>query len=228
MFKIGRTKGICFLGGGVMPIINRQDAQEVGQYIDRFFAATPTGRAQALRRLFVEKLDFASAAGVVSLANAPRNVALPPQAERIATMEGLHVVYVPLNAPGPDRVRKAEAAAAAKLVADSLHGDLLLVMTNPSCSQLHVIYPTFAGATPSLRRMIIERDLPRRTAVQQLSEIYHEWKRTGSIRVAVDRAFDVEAVTRQFFEEYRRVFDDVMAAVKGFGQSEEEPNRGVH
>jgi hypothetical protein len=205
-----------------MPIINRQDAQEVGQYIDRFFGATGTGRAQALRRLFVEKLDFASATGGVSLANAPKNVVFPPQAERIASMEGLHVVYAPLNAPGPDRVRKAEAAAAAKLIADTLHGDLLLVMTNPSCSQLHVIYPTFVGAATSLRRMIIERDLPRRTAVQQLSEIYHDWKKTSSIRHAVDTAFDVEAVTKQFFEAYKRVFDSVMAAVKGFGQSEEE------
>ncbi len=204
-----------------MPI-NRQDAQDVDQYVSRFFGAEGEGRVQALRLLFVEKLDFASASGVISLANASKNVTLPPQAERIASMEGLHVVYVPLNAPGSDRVRKAEAAAAAKLVADALHGDMLLVMTNPSGSQLHVIYPIFAGAAPSLRRMIIERDLPRRTAVQQLSEVYHEWKRTGSIGHAVERAFDVEAVTKQFFEEYRRVFDSVMAAVKGFGQGEEE------
>ncbi len=125
-----------------MPIINRQDAADVELYIARFFDAPPSGRAQALRRLLVEKLDFSGATGAVSLANAPKNVALPPQAERIASMEALHVVYVPLNGNGPDRVRKAEAAAAAKLIADALHGDLLLVMTNPSSSQLHVIYPT--------------------------------------------------------------------------------------
>lgn len=205
-----------------MPIIDRQDASEVGQYIDRFFAATGTGRAQALRRLFVEKLDFANATGVVSLSNVSKNVALPPQAERIASIEGLHVVYVPLSAPGPDRVRKEEVVAAAKILTDTLHGDLLLVMTNPLGSQLHVIYPTFVGTTPSLRRMVIERDLPRRTAVQQLSEIFHEWNRTGSIGLAVDKAFDVEAVTKQFFEEYKRVFDNVMIAVEGFGRTEKE------
>ncbi|MBI2304144.1 MAG: N-6 DNA methylase [Chloroflexi bacterium] len=40
--------------------------------------------------------------------------------------------------------------------------------------------------------------------------------------MAVDRAFDVEAVTRRFFEDYKRVFDGVMATVMGFGQSKEE------
>lgn len=205
-----------------MPIINRQDAAEVEHYIARFFAVSSNERDQALRRLFVEKLDFAGATGAVSLANAPKTVALPPQAERIASMEGLHVVYVPLSGNGADRVRKAEAAAAAKLITDSLHGDLLMVMTNPSCSQLHVIYPTFLGAAPSLRRMIIERDLPRRTAVQQFSNIFWQWKDTGSIRLAVDWAFDVEAVTKQFFEEYKRVFERTLATVEGFGPSKDQ------
>lgn len=210
-------------GSGIrMPIINRQDAAEVEQYIARFFAAPPSGRAQTLRRLFVEKLDFASATGVVSLAHAPKTVTLPASAERIATMEGMHVVYVPLSGDGPNRVRKAEASVAAKLIANALRGDELLVMTNPSCSQLHVIYPTFVGAAPSLRRMIIERDLPRRTAVQQLSNIFWLWKDTGTIRLAVDKAFDVEAVTKQFFEEYQRVFERALATVMGFGPSKEE------
>ncbi|MDP2937559.1 MAG: hypothetical protein Q8O86_13830, partial [Dehalococcoidia bacterium] len=80
-----------------MPIINRQDAAEVEHYIARFFAASSAERVQALRRLFVEKLDFAGATGAVSLANAPKTVALPASAERIAAMEGLHVVYVPLG-----------------------------------------------------------------------------------------------------------------------------------
>ncbi|MDP2948264.1 MAG: TaqI-like C-terminal specificity domain-containing protein [Chloroflexota bacterium] len=205
-----------------MPIANRQDATDVEQDIVRFFAAPPSGRAQALRRLFVEKLDFAGATGTVSLANAPKTVALPASAERIASMEGMHVVYVPLSGDGPDRIRKAEASAAAKLITDALHGDILLVMTNPSCSQLHVIYPTFAGATPSLRRMIIERDLPRRTAVQQLSEIYWEYDKTKSIAPAVDRAFDVEAVTKDFFEKYREVFKQVEELIQGFTDAEKK------
>jgi hypothetical protein len=70
--------------------------------------------------------------------------------------------------------------------------------------------------------MIIERDLPRRTALQQLSNIYWNWKESGSIVQAVDKAFDVEAVTKEFFQEYKRVFEGVMGMVKGFGATDAE------
>jgi type I restriction-modification system DNA methylase subunit len=203
-----------------MLTINRQDASDVERSVDRFFASTGTGRAQALRSLFVETLDFANATGFISLGTLPKNSPLPIQAERIASLEGLHVVYIPLTSRGPDQVRKSDAVAAAKIINDTLHGDLLLVMTNPTSSQLHFISPTFVGATSSLRRITIARYLPKRTAVEQLSKIYNEWKSTGSIRLAVEKAFDVEAVTKWFFEEYKRVFDDVLAVVKGFGRSE--------
>ena len=70
--------------------------------------------------------------------------------------------------------------------------------------------------------MIVERDLPRRTAVQQVSNIYWYCRETGSIRPALDKAFDVEAVTKEFFDEYKRVFDLAMDSVEGFGDKEEE------
>jgi hypothetical protein len=208
-----------------MPIINRQDATDVDHHIEQIFTSSDHQRAQAIRKLFVEKLDFAAATGVVSLAKAPRNVSLPQNAERIASMQGLNVVYVPLHTPGNNRVRKAEAAEAAKRISDELLGDILLVMTNTTSSQLHFIHPTFVGATPSLRRMIIERDLPRRTAIQQLANIYWKWKESGSIAQAIDQAFDVEAVTKKFFEEYKAVFDNVMGMVKGFSKAEEEDKK---
>ena len=127
-----------------------------------------------------------------------------------------------LDPPDTDRVRRAEAAAAAKLISDQLAGDLLLVFTNRSDSQLHFIYPTFAGARPILRRMIVERDLPRRTAVQQIANIYWHWRDRGSIHAALELAFDVEAVTRRFFAEYKRVFNNAMAKARGFGPSVDE------
>jgi hypothetical protein len=73
--------------------------------------------------------------------------------------------------------------------------------------------------------MIIERDLPRRTAIQQLANIYWKWKESGSIAQAIDQAFDVEAVTKKFFEEYKAVFDNVMGMVKGFSKAEEEDKK---
>ena len=208
-----------------MPIINRHDASDVAEYFNRAFAATPSSRADALRALFVEKLDFVSASGVVSLAGASATATLPPQAERIATMDGVNVVYVSLDIEGSDRVRKSEAAAAAKQVSNTLGDDLLLVMTNTSASQIHFTLPKFETSTPYLRRMVVERDLPRRTAVEQVSNIYWNWDRTGNIHRALGEAFDVEAVTKRFFEEYKAVFDYAMKSVTGFGASDEEAKK---
>lgn len=46
-----------------MPIQNRDDAVEVETQIASTFAATTEGRANAIRRLFVETLDFGPASG---------------------------------------------------------------------------------------------------------------------------------------------------------------------
>ena len=70
--------------------------------------------------------------------------------------------------------------------------------------------------------MVVERDLPRRTAIQQIANIYHQWQEKDSIHIALESAFDVEAVTKQFFTEYKRIFDAALEKVKGFGQSQEE------
>ena len=205
-----------------MPIVNREDAVEVESRTERIFAASPSERAGEIRALFVEVLDFDPASGNASLDRAPDNVTLPSSAERIAELDGVHVLYIALDTTETERVRKGEVAAAAKLISEQLGDDLLLVFTNTSASQLHLIQPSFEGARPTLRRMIVERDLPRRTAVQQVSNIYWNRRETGSIRSALDKTFDVEAVTRAFFEEYKRVFDLAIDRVEGFASGDEE------
>jgi hypothetical protein len=205
-----------------MPILNREDAADVDEQITRIFAASDGQRPNELRRLFVEIMDFSPTTGSVSLSKARKGVALPESAERLATMSGVTAVYIAMDDVSTNRVRKAEAAEATKLISDELSGDLLLVFTNSSNSQLHFIYPTFEGARPSLRRMVIERDLPRRTAVQQLSNIYWEWAKTGDILRALEIAYDVEAVTKEFFKDYKRVFDHVIDRISGFGEDESE------
>ena len=205
-----------------MPILNRDDAVEVESRIAQVFGASSSERAGEIRGLFVEVLDFNPAMGQVSLSPSPSNVDLPATAERVAELEGVHVLYVALENPETERVRKGEASVAARLIADQLGDDLLLVFTNASASQLHLIQPKFEGARPTLRRMVVERDLPRRTAVQQVSNIYWNHRDTGSVRLALDRAFDVEAVTKAFFDEYKRVFDLAMEGVEGFGSGEPE------
>ncbi len=199
-----------------MPIQSRNDAAEVEERISRIFAASPERRATEVRGMFAEALDFNAASGQVSLAGATGNVHLPVAAERVAEMDGVHVLFIALPVSSTDRVRKAEVDAAAKLLAGQLGDDLLVVFTNPSATQLHIILPSFAGARPTLRRMVVDRDLPRRTAIQQVSNIYWNYQGKGSIRAALDEAFDVEPVTRNFFGEYKRIFESVEQSVTGF------------
>ena len=210
-----------------MPIRSREDAVEVEECITRIFAASADERAAEVRALFVEVLDFDTATGHVDLSAAPANVTLPASAERVASLDGVHVVYLALDTPESDRIRKGEAAAAARLIAQQLGGDLLLVVTNSSASQLHLVHPSFAEAWPFLRRMVVERDLPRRTAIQQVSNIYWKRRETRSIQTALFEAFDVEPVTREFFKEYKRVFEAAEESVTGFGNDEEAQHRFV-
>ena len=205
-----------------MPIIDLGDATNVERQIDRVFEARSLPhRAVAIRRLFVDILDFDTDSGYVSLVNAPNNVSLPDSAERIAWRDGVHILYVALDTEGTDRVRKGEVSAAAKLIEDQLGDDMLLVFTNTSATQLHFIYPSFDTAQPILRRMLVERDLPRRTAVQQVSNIYWNYEDSDSISAALDEAFDVEPVTKKFFAKYKRIFESAKQSVTGFGYDED-------
>ena len=208
-----------------MPVISKQDASDVEEHIDRIFRSNSLEeRISEIRRLFVETLDFEQSSGVVSLEDAPASVDLPATAYQIASLEDAHVVYVHLDT---SRVRKAEASETARLVSDQLGGDILMVVTNDEADQLHFIYPTFDGIRPTLRRMVVERDLPRRTAIMQIANIFHEWESKDSIHLALESAFDVEAVTKDFFSEYKRVFDDALTKIGGFGtdRSEQEAKK---
>ena len=205
-----------------MPIQNREDAVEVEDRISRIFAATPGQRAAEVRGLFAEVLDFNPVSGQASLVGDQAGVSLPDAADRIAELDGIQVLYIAMPLSNTDRVRKAEVDAAAKLLANQLGDDLLLVFTNPSANQLHVILPSFASSRPTLRRMVVDKDLPRRTAVQQVSNIYWNWQGRGSIHAALEAAFDVEPVTRDFFAEYKRIFDVAETSVSGFQDTAEE------
>ena len=195
-----------------MPILNRDDAQEVERHVRDIFAARDDGRGSSVRRLFVEVMDFAPDFGRVSMEDAPASVSLPGSAERVAVLDGVRVFYAALDTR---RVRRAEAVAAANSLARAMGEDMLIVFANGGASELHFVHPVFGGARPVLRRMVVERDVPRRTAVQQLSNIYwHIQDEGGDVRSALNSAFDVEPVTRRFFEEYNRVFNFAMRAVR--------------
>ena len=94
----------------------------------------------------------------------PAGVSLPDAAERVAELDGVHVLFIALPPSGTNRVRKAEVDATARHLSEQLGDDLLLVFTNPSANQLHIILPSLEGSRPTLRRMVVERDLARRSA----------------------------------------------------------------
>ena len=123
-----------------MPNPDIEDAVKVGERIDEFFRQQPDRRADVLRRLFVELLDFKRVTGSLNLQNPGTGVQLPDNALRIAQLDDVHVLYVPLETT---RVNKREAAAVAQIVERYLGPDMLLIFTNKSATQLHLIHPTF-------------------------------------------------------------------------------------
>lgn len=212
-----------------MPIENQQDASDVDAYIDRIFNAISTReRKHAITSLLAEKLDFEPIImdQFIELGNkTPINAKLPPVAHNVAKLEDVYVFYIDLAESdiSTNRVRKVEASATAELILRELNGYPLLIFTNRDNSQLHFIFPSFdATSRLVLRRMVIERYVPRRTAIQQISNIYWEYQARGSIYAALDSAFDVEAVTKKFFSEYKRVFESSLNKVSGFGDGKEE------
>ncbi len=201
-----------------MPIRDRDDAEEVETGIARAFGTAPDERAAAIRRLFVEALDFNPARGQVVLASAPSAVDPPGVAERIASLDGVHVLHVSL---ATGAVRKADVIAAARRVADELSDNLVLAVTNVDGSQLHLVRPDLAGARPTLRRIVMERgDHHWRTAVEQIASIYWRYRDTGRLPDALRGAFDVEPVTERFFVDYKRVFEQAEKSVIGFGDGD--------
>ncbi len=211
-----------------MPIRNRDDAAEVEDRVERFFVAAADQRPDILRGLFGEVLDFQREVGQFGLDQARdrAGIELPAIAERIASLAGVQVLYVALprsdTNTDTDRVRKSEVVAVAKRVRDELGEDMLLLFSNGSANQLHWIHPQFgSAATPTLRRIVVERGIKQRTAVQQLSNIYWRHQDLGNILNALNEAFDVEPVTKQFFAKYKELFEHAEQQITGFADPED-------
>jgi len=98
--------------------------------------------------------------------------------------------------------------------------DVFLVAVDSAGAEWQFVYPAQRGGREVLRRMVVVKGQPRRTVVEQLAGIYKDTGRVG-IRQAIDNAYDVEAVTKKFFAEYRRIFDKVRDLVTGLPDDEE-------
>ncbi len=206
------------------------DAHAVERRLDSYFIADADDRLTILRALFAEVLDFDPAAGQVALTRARRRsgVALPDAADRIASLDDVQVCAIDLSQTNADtdRVRKNDVLAAFDDIKQNLGDDLLLLVRNQPGDQLHWIHPSLQpGPTPTLRRIVVERGAKQRTVIQQLANIWWEYREHRDIRAALDLAFDVEPVTKRFFDQYKRIFDAAEAMISGFADHETEPRR---
>ena len=200
-----------------MPIVNTKDAGEVRDDLAKILrAGDAEARVGNIRSLFVETLDWQYADGLIPL-HGVRNDNLPSDARLIASRDGTSAVYIPLTTADTDRVTAAIVNAAARSLSDTLSDDLLLLLTNRSAAQFHIIRPDLTRARPRLQRMVARRGEHHRTVVQQLANMWDDYGRNGkTVHEAIVRAFSVEPVTADFFREYRRIFTEAREGIRGF------------
>ena len=196
-----------------MPIANIQDAREVEGSLRNILAASSADAASAsIRTLFVETLDFDYADRLVPLNGADSN--LPSDARLLARRDGIGVLYVPLDDADGNRVTGAVASAAAKAIGDTIADEPLLLFTSRDRDQLHVIYSNLSGSRPTLQRMVAHRDQPRRTLVQQIANLWHDYGvLCKSLGEAIRSAFSVQPVTDAFFKDYKAAYDEAVTLV---------------
>ena len=205
-----------------MPIANIQDAHEVERGLQTILTAHDADcRAREIRKLFVETLDFDHADVLVPL-GAAKDPNLPSDARLLARRGGFSVLYIPLDGTDDNRVKTATAAAAAKLIDESIEDEPLLLFSNRDCDELHIIYPDLSSSRPLLQRMVAHRGKPARTVIQQIANLWRDYGVAGkTIGEAIRNAFSVQPVTDAFFRDYKDAYD---AAVDLIATSVERTN----
>lgn len=119
-----------------MAIRNVGDAREVEDALGAILGAeSEEDRAREIRRMFVETLDFdVVTEGERIPLDCAGHDALPADARRLASRDGMSAIYIPIDAP---RVGAMPAGAAAKKIGNVLEGEFLMLFTNRDCNQLH-------------------------------------------------------------------------------------------
>lgn len=179
------------------------ELKDIDQAVERLFTRDDAQRRQALRALFVEKLDFELERGTIPMPSVEDKPM--PNADRIAQRDGVTIVFV---AAPSDSVLAAAALSKLYKASTNTLGDVLLVCTTSDSRHWQFVYPKLIGGKEVLRRLSVQQGQPRRTFVQQLRDLVPDTATSG-IRSALEQLYNVEAVTKKFFTEYKRVFDAV-------------------
>jgi hypothetical protein len=133
-----------------------------------------------------------------------------------------HVIHARLKADRP--LMGMERPVVSRLLQD--HPYALFVFSNESQDQWHFLnvkYDDDVQKRRLFRRITIGANERLRTASERLDKINLADAPNvapNTIQKLHDDAFDVEPVTKEFFREYGRIFDDVEGAIKGIRDAE--------
>ena len=170
------------------------DADYVALTIREIFSdSDPNNRANSLRSLFAETLDFTPERGTIPL---DPNDGLPQYAHQIATRNGITVAYIAISDPGKTRVNKSDATTASKSIKRTTHDDLFMVFSNGPNDRLEFVWQLQIEDREELRKIVINREMPQLTAPQLIADIYERTKETGSLHYALRQVFTDEAVEK--------------------------------
>ena len=199
------------MGGPALTQATLNAAERIDGRLNALLGAADRAEARsALLRLF-ESLDFSLDSGVVPL----KGEDLPTSAERIAVRDQVHVLLLVMPEKGRPLMRLVRTAL--KEIDSALAGEKLLVAGSVESGEWQIIWPSIAGEKQVIRRIALHRGQPHRTVATQLADVYENALRTD-IHQALEKAYDVTAVTKKFYEEYERIFNWAMANVTGIAK----------
>jgi type I restriction-modification system DNA methylase subunit len=172
-----------------------------------------------LGRLFAETLNWGAApraaAQTVRLP-VPVSLTVTP----VAKLGGLPVLRVVW--PGDRLPTVTERRQVYRQLAGTYAEHLLCYATADGRQRAFVWARQRSGSQVELRTLPYEAGTPARTTIDRLAELAFSFDEltagepsSAAVLDRLNRAFDVEAVTDQFFRDYRQVFEKVEASVEG-------------
>ncbi|MCL5257473.1 MAG: Eco57I restriction-modification methylase domain-containing protein [Chloroflexi bacterium] len=203
--------------------------KEVWQILHEFTGLEP------LKKLFWEYLNYDRVNEPISMAgwghDLRGSLAGPPllfaaAGDGQSFYEGFQIIY--LHLASDKLLLSPERLLINKLIQS--HPDSLFVFSDKAQERWHFVNvkpDTKTAKRHVIRRITVGREERLRTAAERISLLDLDKMQPGlfgvpitEIRKAVDTAFDVEKVTKKFFEEYARVFAKAEKLISGFSDSD--------
>jgi type I restriction-modification system DNA methylase subunit len=187
---------------------------------------------ETLLDLFYTHLNYDRASQTISTrqwdTNIQQSIAdTTPLVIASAASGAFQIIYTRLNSDNLNN-KQEQRKIIKKLLLDRPYS--LFVFSNRNQSQWHFVNVKHRSSTQRLfRRIAITKGEVNRTAIEQISEL--DLKQFGNdlatisplkIQQQHDRAFDVEQVTKKFFTEYSRVFQQVESSIEGIPNPEHQ------